>query len=109
MKFEELKPAAKRENLEFAFSLAEKLGIPKLIEPTDSKYKMKTALIYSPLIIITVLVESGPNKFFVITYLAQYVFVSLLSSVFCSLYLPHICVGLSTILDIKSPNQSLLP
>jgi len=55
VKYHELKPTARKENLEFAFSLADKLGIPRLIEPTD------------------MLVEAGPNKFFVITYLAQFV------------------------------------
>jgi len=55
VKYEELSPAAKAENLGFAFTLAEKLGIPRLIEPAD------------------LLVKSGPNKFFIITYLAQFV------------------------------------
>jgi len=55
VKYEELTPAAKAQNLELAFSLAEKLGIPRLIEPAD------------------MLLESGPDKFFVITYLAQFV------------------------------------
>jgi hypothetical protein len=55
IKFGDLNPAAKVENLELAFKTAEKMGIPKLIEPAD------------------MLSESGPNKFFVITYLAQFV------------------------------------
>lgn len=51
----ELQPEAKLQNLDLAFTVAEKLGIPKLMQPVD------------------LLAESGPDKFSVITYLAQFV------------------------------------
>lgn len=50
-----LHPEDKLHNLHLAFSTAEKLGIPRLMEPED------------------LLAESGPDKFCVITYLAQFV------------------------------------
>lgn len=37
IKFEDLKPENRAENLDLAFKTAEKMGIARLIEPTDSK------------------------------------------------------------------------
>jgi len=53
--YKTLKPEKKLHNLSLAFSTAEKLGIPRLMLPED------------------LLAESGPDKFCVITYLAQFV------------------------------------
>lgn len=53
--YQNLNPDSKFHNLELAFSTAEKLGIPKLMRPED------------------VLSETGPDKFCMITYLAQFV------------------------------------
>jgi uncharacterized CHY-type Zn-finger protein len=52
--YDTLKPEDKKENLKLAFDVAEKLGIPSLLEPED------------------MLIASGPDKFSVITYLSQF-------------------------------------
>jgi len=52
--YSNLKPDAKLHNLALAFTIAEKIGIPKLMEPQD------------------LLSESGPDKFRIITYLSEF-------------------------------------
>jgi uncharacterized CHY-type Zn-finger protein len=52
--YDTLNPDNKAENLKLGFDVAEKLGIPRLLEPDD------------------MLIATGPDKFSVITYLSQF-------------------------------------
>jgi len=52
--FDTLKPENKAENLKLAFDTADKLGVPALMDPED------------------MLMDCGPDKFSVITYISQY-------------------------------------
>lgn len=59
-----------RSNLKLAFDTADKLGVPALMDPEDSMNFYSSNYI---LIFILVLMDCGPDKFSVVTYVSQYV------------------------------------